>query len=315
MMEPRRVFVVGGYIPNGGTFMAYHVARILCLDFGFQGISVGEGRVENGIFEYDLFFPNVSIEEMERSISDNDILIANPSFSSCYFGFKCRGRKVMYIQGFTTFQLLDCRFDLYVTVGDFVRNFILNVYGIDTTVVPPFIHADAVPSSPSWQERPPASILVSLKGDSDHQRLLLNHLQKLLADRLPGVLLDNVLNAPIPHQEFMSQIGQNRHFLTLSPAEGFGLMPLEAMAMGTTVLGFDGFGGRDYMFPGINCEVTAYPNVERIADQIVSLFANPERAESLARAGLATARQSIYTYDHFRTAWRKQFSYFLETAR
>ena len=47
-----------------------------------------------------------------------------------------------------------------------------------------------------------------------------------------------------------------------SYAQGFGLMPLEAMAMGCTVVGFDGYGGRDYMRPDINCCVVPYPDID-----------------------------------------------------
>jgi len=43
----------------------------------------------------------------------------------------------------------------------------------------------------------------------------------------------------------------------LSVAEGFGLVPLEAMAMGSVVVGFDGYGGREHLTPGANCAVAA----------------------------------------------------------
>jgi glycosyltransferase involved in cell wall biosynthesis len=77
-----------------------------------------------------------------------------------------------------------------------------------------------------------------------------------------------------PHRELMARIGQCRHLLTLSAAEGFGVVPLESVAMGTTVMGFDGLGGRDYMRPGINCAVTAYPGFEGLADRIVAVLGN-----------------------------------------
>jgi len=303
-MEPR-IFIFRPYIPNGGTFMAYHLGRILHQEFGFHGVAVGDERADNGIFDYDPVFPCISVEEMEDSITDDDVLIANPSFSAFDFGIKLRGLKVMYIQGFNTFSLLDCRFDHYVSVSKFVRNFIANTYGIDTALVPPFIRTDTFPIAPPWQERPPASILVSLKGQPPH---LFVRLRQLLAQRLPGVALDHVLDGKVPQRELIARMGQYRHFLTMSAAEGFGLMPLEAMGMGTTVLGFDGFGGRDYMRPGINCAVTAYPDVEKLVEQIATVLGDPGYAEALAEAGRMTANSHVYSYKHFRAAWRKQFS-------
>jgi glycosyltransferase involved in cell wall biosynthesis len=313
-MKTRRAFVVGAYIPNGGTFMAYHLARILHLDFGFHPIAVGHESSDNGIFDYAPVFPCISVEEMEASISEDDVLIANPSFSGSNFGFRLPGRKVMYIQHFVTFALLDCRFDHYVCVSEFVRNFIANTYGIETIVIPPFIRADSFPAARPWRERPPDSILVYLKGDPTHQQLLLSRLRQLLAPRLPGLTLDHVLDRKLPQRELMVRIGRYRHFLTLSATEGFGLVPLEAMTMGSTVLGFDGFGGRAYMRPGVNCAVTAYPDIEKLADQIVTVIGNPDYAAALAEAGQATGNDHLYTYDHFRAAWREQFSCFLGVA-
>ncbi len=85
-------------------------------------------------------------------------------------------------------------------------------------------------------------------------------------------------------------------------------MPLEAMAMGTTVLGFDGFGGRDYMHSGVNCDVTAFADIEGVADRIVRAVTDLDYAFGLASAGQETARQRCYTYEHFRASWLAQFN-------
>ena len=118
-MRQRRAYVVGAYLLSGGPFMAYQMGRILQVDFGFEAIAVtvrGETPY-HGIFQYDPIFPTTDVAGMEASIADDDVLIANPSFSRLSFGLRCRGLKVMYVQGFTTFGLLDCSFDLYVSVS------------------------------------------------------------------------------------------------------------------------------------------------------------------------------------------------------
>lgn len=134
-MSAPRVFIFRPYIPNGGTFMAYHLGRILHQNFGFTGFAVGDEAAHNGIFDYDPVSPCINADEMEGTITDDDVLIANPSFSSYGFGIKIRALKVMYIQGFNTYSLLDCRFDHYVSVSKFVRNFVANTYGIDATAM------------------------------------------------------------------------------------------------------------------------------------------------------------------------------------
>src|SRR4051794_12194254 len=129
-MRWRRAWVVGAYMPNGGTRMAYHLGRILERDFGIPAIAVtvGDETPEAGIHDYDLRMPTVSLAQMESDIGADDILIANPSFSSHQFGFRLPGFKLCYVQGFSTFSLLDLKFDRFVAISDFVAGFLSTVY-------------------------------------------------------------------------------------------------------------------------------------------------------------------------------------------
>ncbi|MGA7385613.1 MAG: glycosyltransferase [Methylocella sp.] len=109
----------------------------------------------------------------------------------------------------------------------------------------------------------------------------------------------------LPARELMRRIGAARYFLTLSLAEGFGLLPLEAMALGVTVVGFDGFGGRHYMQPGVNCAVCPYPDISGLADRIIVVMRDPAYAAALAQAGRRTAAE--YSYERFRATWIAEF--------
>src|SRR5581483_1100721 len=157
----RRVYVVGAYIPNVGTVMAYHLGRILERDFGIPAFAVtlGEEGPDSGTRVYDLRMPAVSLADMERQIGADDILIANPSFSAHQFGWRLPGVKLCYVQGFTTFALLDRKFDHYVAVSDFVADFLRSVYSLDVSVIPPFIEFDALPAVPDRSERPERIVL------------------------------------------------------------------------------------------------------------------------------------------------------------
>ena len=308
----RRVFVVGAYLPNGGTYMAYHLGRILHLDFGFEvaAVVLGDERIDNGIFDYDVNFPAISIADMEQRIAGGDILLANPSFSNYFFGPRLPGRKLMYIQDFKTFPLLDRYFDHYVCVSNFVARFARTTYGFRAPVIPAFIELSRLPSARVWRDRPAGSILVHLKGDSVFRRMVLERLRDAVARRVPEVDLDHILDQPaLPHADFLARLATCRYLVSLSPAEGFGLVPLEAMALGTTVIGFDAFGGREYMRPGKNCLVTPYPDVEGVAERLVAALRAPAFAERLAGAGRLTALQ--FGYQRFRAAWHDQFRRFL----
>ena len=308
----KRVFVVGAYLPNGGTYMAYHLGRILHLDFGLDvaAVVLGDERLEKGIFDYDVKFPGISIADMEQRIADDDILLANPSFSNYFFGPRLPGRKLMYIQDFKTFALLDRDFNYYVCVSSFVARFIRTTYGFGAPVIPAFIELCRLPTALAWRDRPAGSILVHLKGDPTFRSLVLARLREAVAHRAPRVDLDNILDQPaLPQAEFLARLGACRYLVSLSPAEGFGLVPLEAMALGTTVIGFDAFGGREYMRPGKNCLVTSYPDIEGVAERLVAALCAPAFAERLAGAGRSTASQ--FGYQRFRAAWHDQFRRFL----
>jgi len=292
--------------------MAYHLGRILQLDFGFDvaAVTVADERVGDSVFHYEIHFPTIGLAEMERRITSRDLLIANPSFSNHFFGLRLPGRKIMYIQDFKTFALLDRNFDHYVCVSGFVAKFLRTVYRVKAPVIPAFIELDRLPDVEGWRARSDGSVLIYLKGDPTYTEAVLERLRDAVARRVAGVDLDNILgDEGLPHTDFLARLGACRHLVCLSAAEGFGLVPLEAMAMGTTVIGFDGFGGREYMNPGQNCLVTSYPDVEGVADRLVAALSAPAFAERLAEAGRLTAAQ--FGRPRFHAAWHEEFRRYL----
>lgn len=309
-----RVFVVGAHLPFGGAWMAYQIGRILEREFGYRAVAVtvrGESP-DHGQFAYDSAWPRLALEALPGESGENDLLVVNPSFSFHALGLTCRGRKIMYVQHFNTFDLLDLRCDLYVSVSGFVQRVLRATYGLTTMVIPPFIAGADLPEPMPWARRPAGSLLIHNKGNPGRQAVVLDRLRALVARRRPEIGLDTVLErGGVPHPAFLARLGRARFLLSLTPAEGFGLVPLEAMAMGTTVVGFDGFGGRDYLRPGENCAVVPWARIEDLADLLVELFDDPARAAALAAEGQRTAGQPIFTQEHFRAAWRRALSAFL----
>lgn len=145
-----RVFVVAAYRPSGGAYMAYHLGRMLQLDFGWNAIAVTmtDERGEDSPQDYDVAFPTMTVDEMEKTITEHDILIANPWFSTGWFGPRSPGRKLMYIQHFNTFKVLDAYFDHYVCVSDVVSRFVSTIYGLRAATIHPFIELERCPVLP-----------------------------------------------------------------------------------------------------------------------------------------------------------------------
>jgi glycosyltransferase involved in cell wall biosynthesis len=110
----------------------------------------------------------------------------------------------------------------------------------------------------------------------------------LLRDRLQGwdvVALDGL------HQtEFAAGLRSSRITLCLSYQEGFGLPAAEAMACGNYVIGFHGFGGREFMRPEFSCPVET-GDVLAVAEAVEHAIAQDSADENwcISRGKLASA--------------------------
>lgn len=288
----RRVYVVGAYVPNGGTIMAYEVGRLIHERFGYEGVSVasGEHGPDNGIFRYRHRFPNISIAQLLDEATADDLLLCNPSFSDNALGLRFPGRKIMYVQDFRTYAALDLYFDLYVSVSGTVQSYLRRYYGLRTVVIPAFCAMpDAAPLP--WRERPENVVLTNIKGKDLLSRGIGERVADVLRETRPDVELRPLYDGTkVPHGTILERLGAVRTLLSLVPAEGFGLAPLEAMGVGTTVCGLDGIGGREYMRPGRNCLVTSYGPIAAIARTLLDALDHPGRAEAIAARGFRTAQ-------------------------
>jgi hypothetical protein len=295
----KTAYVMGGYAPNGGGYMAYHVGRILEKHFGYvcRVVRVAD-EDKNPVYAYPDRYDVVNPAFLESNITERDILVINPSFSHLQYGFRLPGRKLMYIQGFNTYNVMDGFCDYYVCVSRFVQDFIGLIYGLTPPVIPAFIHTDLIPECRSWGDRPSNSVLIHGKVYRD---ALIQKLTSTMRARYPDISCQLVAPVPSDHRAFLRQLGQHRYLLTLSPCEGFGLVPLEAMACGSTVVGFHGGGGTEFMRPGVNCQVTEYPRVVQVADLLADVIRNPDNAEKLALQASKDAQQ--YSYEVFAQRW------------
>lgn len=109
--------------------------------------------------------------------------------------------------------------------------------------------------------------------------------------RLRGVLggFDVVPIEDCSEIEVASILGESSHFFSFGTAEGLPLPPAEAMARGCVVVGYDGFGGREYFRPEFCHTVPACDVLEfaRIAEGVLRSHVE-DPAESSRRGRLAS---------------------------
>jgi hypothetical protein len=280
--------------------MAYHVGRILYEKFGRECVivKIGQESVSNGVFDYPYAFDAVDMNTLAGYIRKDDILVINPSFSNALLGCKLPGKKLMYVQDFKTYQVIDGFCDSYVSVSNCVSQFLKLVYNLDTPVIPAFIRHDLIPPLRPWLERPADSVLAVGKL---HFVEFLQVFATTMQRRHPGLALHVATTAPLPHAGVLQEMMKYRYLVSLSACEGFGLQPLEAMACGCAVAGFSACGGKDYMRPGVNCEYADYPDFEGLADQLAGLLKEPDRAAGMAAQGIVDSKG--YDLNTFEQRW------------
>ena len=129
------------------------------------------------------------------------------------------------------------------------------------------------------------------KGSEDAKRVLMT-----LASR--GVIGDYRVRAieNLDERGVAECLRESLVFLCLSYHEGFGLPPAEAMACGAIVIGYDGFGGREYILPEFAFPVPA-GNVLEFSQTVERVLAlQRERPDELRERARQAAAFVAETY-------------------
>lgn len=116
----------------------------------------------------------------------------------------------------------------------------------------------------------------------------------------------------MPHDAVEQILGESALFLSLSRLEGFGLPPLEAMAKGCLVVGFTGFGGREYARPnnGLWCgEDDLVACAHALAKGVGMIVQGDTAVDILVANAMATAAQ--YTLERQERELLQALHYFL----
>ncbi len=93
----------------------------------------------------------------------------------------------------------------------------------------------------------------------------------------------------VPAHEVAHAMQQTQIFLSVSHREGFGMPPLEAMACGAYVVGYDALGGREFLRPDLSSPVET-GNVFALAQELAAVVeAEEANPGCLHRRGMAAS--------------------------
>ncbi|HLR03342.1 MAG TPA: hypothetical protein VK111_11415 [Virgibacillus sp.] len=295
----RRIFLFNAYGKYGGSYMLYQIGRI-CYDVFKTQVYIVQtysGKRGGDRFQYPYEFPSISIKEMLDIMTPDDVFFCNPVHSHQAFGSRLSCKKVMYLQGVNTYTTLDRHFDHYISNSAFVQQHVKKYYHIDSKIIHPFIHIELFNKGIPWKNRSNQILLLTYKKETTYEFKQL--MRRYLAKYPPGSLVFKRIQN-LPQGQLAMIMGRHKYYLTLTPVEGFGLPPLEAMSSGCVVLGFNGYGGRDY-FTSQNACAVEYQNYAPLIDFLYEINRNPDVGSSLSYNAVDTAKG--YSFDHFKKEW------------
>jgi glycosyltransferase involved in cell wall biosynthesis len=147
------------------------------------------------------------------------------------------------------------------------------------------LSVDADRFTPGQDEPPPRIAYMPRRGAAD-AAMVLRMLEA--RDRLRGWEVQALTG--LTEDQVAVELRNARVFLAVSPREGFGLPPAEAMASGCYVVGYDAIGGKEFMRPEFSSPVEA-GNVLAVAQALETVL-DRDTAEPgwLRTRGLTAAR-------------------------
>lgn len=114
--------------------------------------------------------------------------------------------------------------------------------------------------------------------------------------------------------QLTQELAQSSIFVLSSRWEGFGLVIIEAMAVGLPVVSFDcPYGPRSIISDGVDGTLVYPKDVEALAAAITELIEDPEKRRVYSEAAQRTAES--YDIDSIGQAWGRMFDALLDTAR
>ena len=112
--------------------------------------------------------------------------------------------------------------------------------------------------------------------------------KRMFSGKLPGTV--EVLG-PLPKDELKGYYSRADVTVLASVEDAFGYVMGEALACGCPVIATENTGGPDLLTDGVEGYIVPIRSPEAIAEKLVWIYRNPERAREMRRAALRRVRQ------------------------
>ncbi len=228
-----------------------------------------------------------------------------------------QGYEFMFLEG-TEYGKVEASFmlaDYVITISDYLKNNYKKLFNIEALKISNgidynILHID----NKKINKRP--KIIMNLRNESLKGGFILNDIIKKLTIELNNVDINvinnskksdfcvnnnktvnlNIIKGPIPRMDVYNLIKEADILVDSSLSEGFGLLPLEAMSVGTIPVISNALGNQEYCVNGKNSIlINSVNNPDVYVEEIKKLIANPKKMEELQKEAIKTSEK--YAFD------------------
>lgn len=309
---------------TGGVIIINELTNYLNL----LGYKVGMVNLYPGHYDEIQTFKPIAPEDINRLSSK--YLIAT-IYDSVFFAEKLAqkiGSKVIYFsQGYEflfnngrTYEEVEISFklpDYVLTISNYLKDRYKLLFGIDSAVALNGINYDLIhKNSLEKNKNSKKKIIMNIRNEVLKGGCFLNDLVKLITVEINNVeihIINNtcdftfpinnnetdeiiIHNGPIPKIKMIELLQDANILVDASLSEGFGLLPLEAMACGTVPVVSDSFGNREYCVNEKNSYIIKEAHdTSKYLEKIKELLSNDKLYSAMQKEAIKTAKKFDFT--------------------
>ena len=199
--------------------------------------------------------------------------------------------------------------DYVLTISDYLANQHKTLFGINSIVVPNGIDYNLIYKKDKKNVKP--TILMNIRQESLKAGYILIDIIKKLTLKCKNIkiiVLDNTkeniycvnnnktveieyIKGPVDRNTIYDKIAESSIVVDASISEGFGLLPLEAMAGGVVPVVSNALGNNEYCTKDNSIMIDEVNNADKYVDAIISLIENESKLNKMSENAQKTAKQ------------------------
>lgn len=297
-------------VPSWGVGLLYEHVRLL-RELGFDACVLHQRRPFR-LSWLESAMPIAYRDDARLDVRPDDLLVVPETMVAEVAQHPWPGRRGVFVQG--SFLMLkghraalrypELGFDFALAVMPHVAAVVKAHFGIEASVVPPFVAPYFARSAEEIRTRPrSAVILLVCKEEYRHvgfpdYDIFRKLMERFCAEQGGGWRVEELVGRS--HRQVAERMAECTFLVNLNSHESFNCTVAEAMAAGCVVLCYEAVGGRDYLVDGENALVFPNHHVYALVERLQELIGRAEGDGELLALRLR-ARDAAARFDEAAT--------------